>query len=182
MKSALAVLSQRSSTKHRLFAAIVAAGLLGTASCAQKAVTAADAKPSEPRFQVGSETSGFPGATKPFEVPLDDSLASLRQKPAGTPGFGEAAYITHLPTPSTRQAPDYPAIARKAGVSGTVLVHTLVLADGTVGATWIIRSIPPLDRAAAHSVQRWTFKPALDGDKPVAVWVAVPVEFSPDRR
>lgn len=164
-------------TKRCVVAAVVALSLCGAASCAQRAVP--DAQTSATRVEVGHETQGFPGATKPFEVPLDDSLASLRAKPPGTPKFGESAYVTHLPEPIERRPPDYPDAARVHGVSGKVIVHTLVLADGTVGETWIIQSIPELDEAAARSVQQWRFAPALDGDKPIAVWVAVPVEFNP---
>ena len=36
-----------------------------------------------------------------------------------------------------------------------------------------------LDAAAIAAVKQWVFKPALSNNKPVAVWVAVPVKFSP---
>ena len=163
---------------HRLAAVLIAVSLLG-AACARRTETKAepDVATSEPRIQVGHEIS-FPGSTKPYEVPLDDSLASLRHKPPGTPRFGEYTYITTLPKPVERHAPIYPEAARAKDVVGKVIVHTLVLTDGTVGETWIIQSVPELDEAAAHSVQRWKFTPALDRDKPVAVWVAVPVAFT----
>jgi TonB family protein len=63
-------------------------------------------------------------------------------------------------------------------VSGQVIVEALVLPDGTVGETWIIKSIPELDEAAARAVQHWRFTPALDGDKTTAVWIALPVDFT----
>lgn len=163
--------------RHPVIAAVVAMSLCGAGSCANRAETDKLVAVSGLRVQVGHETQGFQGATKPYQVPLDDSLASLRRIPPGTPRFGESAYVTELPTPVEQPSPVYPEAARAHGVSGKVLVHTLVLKDGTVGETWIIQSIPELDEAAARSVQRWRFKPALDVDKTVAVWIAVPVEF-----
>lgn len=164
-------------TSHRLIAVIAAVSLCGVMSCGKRAEKPTPVAVSALRYPVGSEIH-FPGAVKPYRVPLDDSLAARRSKPPGTPRFGQAIYITALPVPVERHAPVYPEILRKAGVSGKVIVHTLVLEDGTVGETWIIQSVPQLDQAAARAVQRWTFTPALDGDKPVAVWVAVPVEFN----
>jgi protein TonB len=38
--------------------------------------------------------------------------------------------------------------------------------------------VPVLDDAATKAVKQWVFKPALSNNKPVAVWVAVPVRFS----
>jgi TonB family protein len=35
-----------------------------------------------------------------------------------------------------------------------------------------------LNDAAVNAVKQWVFKPALSNNKPVAVWVAVPVRFS----
>jgi protein TonB len=38
--------------------------------------------------------------------------------------------------------------------------------------------VPVLDDAAIKAVRQWVFKPALSNNKPVAVWVAVPVKFA----
>ena len=71
--------------KHRVLATVVAVIVYGAASCAQR--TTPEAQPSATRVEVGHETKGFPGATEPFQVPLHDSLAALRQKPPGTQRF-----------------------------------------------------------------------------------------------
>jgi len=42
----------------------------------------------------------------------------------------------------------------------------------------VVRSIPMLDEAAVTAVRQWVFKPALSQNRPVAVWVAVPVRFA----
>ena len=95
------------------------------------------------------------------------------------PSFGQYVYVEELPEAVTRVvAPVYPDIAREAGVDGTVLVQALVGKDGKVKDVRVQKSIPMLDAAAVAAVKAWVFKPALSNNKPVAVWVAVPVKFS----
>lgn len=94
------------------------------------------------------------------------------------PGFGEYVYAEELPEAITKVRPQYPDIAREAGVDGTVMVQALVGKDGRVKDTRVVRSIPMLDASATAAVKQWVFKPALSNNKPVAVWVAVPVRFT----
>jgi protein TonB len=95
------------------------------------------------------------------------------------PAFGEYIYVEELPEALTRVLPEYPAEARAAGVTGTVLLQALVGKDGLVKDVKIVRSIPPLDGAAEDAVRRWVFKPAMAKQVPVAVWVAIPIKFPP---
>lgn len=94
------------------------------------------------------------------------------------PKFDEYVFFEELPEAITKVAPQYPDIAREAGVDGTVMVQALVGKDGKVHGTRVVKSIPMLDAAATKAVEQWVFKPALANNKPVAVWVAVPVKFS----
>ncbi len=94
------------------------------------------------------------------------------------PRFGEYVYVEELPEAITKAQPVYPDLAREAGVDGTVMVQALVGKDGKVKDTRIVKSIAMLDGAAVAAVKQWVFKPALSNNKPVAVWVAVPVKFS----
>ncbi len=96
------------------------------------------------------------------------------------PQFGQYVYVEELPEAITKVSPTYPDIAREAGVDGVVLVQALVGKDGHVKDARVQpgKSIPMLDGAALAAVKQWVFKPALSNNKPVAVWVAVPVRFS----
>ena len=94
------------------------------------------------------------------------------------PKYGEYVYAEELPEAITKSQPKYPEIARDANVDGTVLVQALVGKDGRVKDTRVVKSIPMLDAAAVEAVRAWVFKPALSNNKPVAVWVAVPVKFT----
>lgn len=96
----------------------------------------------------------------------------------GMPSLGEYVYVEELPEAINRVPPRYPDLAREAGVDGTVLVQALVDKGGKVRDVKVTKSIPMLDQAALDAVKQWTFKPALSNNKPVAVWVAVPVKFS----
>lgn len=96
---------------------------------------------------------------------------------ADPPGVGEYVYVEDLPEAIFRVLPIYPDLARKAGVDGTVVVNAHVCACGQIMETRLARSIPMLDEAAVAAVRQWEFKPALINGEPVAVWVAVPVQF-----
>jgi protein TonB len=94
------------------------------------------------------------------------------------PKLGEYVYVEELPEAITKVPPEYPDLARSANVDGTVLVQALVGKDGHVKDAKVVKSIAMLDDAAVKAVRQWVFKPALSNNKPVAVWVAVPVRFT----
>ena len=94
------------------------------------------------------------------------------------PKFGEYVYVEELPEAVTKVQPIYPDLAREASVDGTVVVQALVGKDGKVKDTKVVKSVAMLDAAAVTAVRQWVFKPALSNNKPVAVWVAVPVKFT----
>ena len=94
------------------------------------------------------------------------------------PKLGEYVYVEELPEAITKVPPEYPDLARSANVDGTVLVQALVGKDGRVKDAKVVKSVAMLDEAAVKAVRQWVFKPALSNNKPVAVWVAVPVRFT----
>lgn len=114
---------------------------------------------------VGTETSGDNIVVAP---PSEDEL----------PKYGEYVYVEELPEAIHHPPPVYPDLAREANVDGTVMIQALVGKDGKVKDTKVVKSVGMLDEAAVKAVRLWTFKPALSNNKPVAVWVAVPVKFS----
>ncbi len=100
--------------------------------------------------------------------PSDDDL----------PQLGQYVYVEELPEAITKVPPEYPDIARQANVDGTVLMQVLVGKDGKVKDAKVMKSVAMLDAAALTAVRQWIFKPALSNNKPVAVWVAVPMKFT----
>jgi protein TonB len=94
---------------------------------------------------------------------------------AETPEF--VAYDTP-PRPKARVEPEYPSIAKQAGIEGTVILQLLVDTGGKVLKVKVLRSLhPELDRAAIDAAYRTTFYPAKQRDKPVKVWVSYPIRF-----
>lgn len=149
--------------------------------------------------QVAPPAAAVPVPVPDAQAPEEQTIASQEELSAASPGvstegngdivvappsedelpkFGDYVYVEELPEAVTRVAPQYPDIAREAGVDGTVLVQALVGKDGKVKDVRVQKSIPMLDASAIAAVKQWVFKPALSNNKPVAVWVAVPVKFS----
>ena len=79
-----------------------------------------------------------------------------------------------------RVNPVYPEEARKAGVTGVVIVSALVGEDGTVQNVEVMR---PLEKgcteAAVAAVRQWRYEPARSEStgKPVRVYFTVTIEF-----
>lgn len=76
--------------------------------------------------------------------------------------------------------PPYPALSRRMGEEGRVVLRVHVRADGTVGDVQLHASSGSarLDQSALGTVPRWKFVPARRGDEAVAAWVLVPIAFS----
>jgi protein TonB len=117
-----------------------------------------------------------PGMTSTGEG--DQSIVVAPPSEEELPKFGEYVYVEELPEVITKVSPVYPDLAREAGVDGQVLLQALVDKEGKVRDVKVVKSIPMLDQAAINAVKQWVFKPALSNNKPVAVWVAVPVRFT----
>jgi periplasmic protein TonB len=77
-------------------------------------------------------------------------------------------------------APAYPALSRRLGEAGRVILRVFVDPNGLASRIEIFTSsqFDRLDQAAVEAVRRWRFAPALLGDKPVSASVLVPVNFS----
>jgi protein TonB len=75
--------------------------------------------------------------------------------------------------------PKYPAVARRRGFQGNVVLEVLVGPAGNVIELHVLSSsgYPILDRAAKSSVKNWTFEPGMRGQEKVEMWVRVPIRF-----
>ena len=135
----------------------------------------------------------------PDEEAVEETIATTEEMSAGSSNLGLAlgssdslvidAGDIGLPSPDDyvafEKAPElvkidpvvYPDIAREAGFEGTVMVRVLVGDDGFVKDMIIIQSVPMLDESAADAAWTAVFKPALQKDRPVAVWMVIPLEF-----
>ncbi len=75
--------------------------------------------------------------------------------------------------------PKYPAMARRRGYTGHVVLEVLVGQDGSVADLYLFSSSGHaiLDNAAISSVKTWIFEPGMRGEEKVKMWVRVPIRF-----
>ncbi len=88
-----------------------------------------------------------------------------------------AAPVNVLPVKLSMKQPEYPEMARLAGIEGTVVVNVLVSKDGRVVETKVVEGPSQLHKAAIAAAMTAMFRPASQNNRPVAVWVAIPLRF-----
>lgn len=76
----------------------------------------------------------------------------------------------------------YPKAAAKAGIEGTVRVATHIGIDGSVLHTKILEALNGCNEAAMEAIKKTKFTPAMQREKPVEVWVQIPVQFTLDKK
>jgi TonB family protein len=74
-------------------------------------------------------------------------------------------------------APEYPDVARLAGIEGDVILRVFVGRDGTIRDVVPLSGPPVLARAAVRSVEQWRYAPALIDGHPVDVITTVTLAF-----
>lgn len=92
--------------------------------------------------------------------------------PTTEPPRFNAAYLNNPP-------PDYPAVARRLRLQGTVVLRVLVGTAGRAEELHVDQTSGAsiLDDAALSAVRNWRFVPARRGTEAIARWVDVPVRF-----
>jgi protein TonB len=101
----------------------------------------------------------------------------------GGNGGGPYAYVIGggLTPPSllSKVLPEYSDDARKARIQGIVELIVIVNADGSLTMESVNRSLGfGLDQKAIEAVKKWKFQPAAKDGKPVAMRVAISVNFT----
>lgn len=83
-----------------------------------------------------------------------------------------------LPHLISRTEPIYTPEARKARVSGIVIVEVIIDTTGRIVAARILKALPMgLSEAAVEAVKKWRFKPATRHGEAVAVFYNLTVNF-----
>lgn len=125
----------------------------------------------------------LPAQTVPADTPR--ATAETRPSPAPAPEEAQAAPPDARPVDIStaylhNPRPEYPAMSRRLGEQGRVLLQVRVGADGRVLELEVARScgFPRLDAAARRSVAAWRFVPATVNGTAIESSVLVPVVFS----
>jgi TonB family protein len=107
----------------------------------------------------------------PWDIPIDPAPYT----PPDDTGFVASSSLPQL---LQHAKADYPEIARRSGLEGTVVVSVLVNPRGNVEKAQVIQSAHPiLDRAALEAAARCRFTPAKQREIAVRAWVAIPYRF-----
>ncbi|HMK23265.1 MAG TPA: energy transducer TonB, partial [Terriglobales bacterium] len=106
--------------------------------------------------------------------------AAVAENPASGPNLIEGRYVRLKPDLAEslldqRVEPEYPDAARRAHIQGSVILETLIGANGKVQETTPVSGPPQLADAAAAAVRQWKYKPfTVDGQKvPIRTQVTV---------
>jgi TonB family protein len=122
---------------------------------------------------------GFPPAgamaPPPPPPPPPPPNASGQALPPGTVRLGANVAAANLVNKVT---PNYPELAKAAGVQGTVQFQIVIGTDGTVQKATLLSGPPLLVQAALQAVQQWVYKPTLLNGQPVPVVTTVDMNFS----
>ena len=74
-------------------------------------------------------------------------------------------------------APEYPDVARKAGIEGDVVLRVNVSEEGRVTGLKVLDGPPILARAAVKAVQQWRYHAWYVNGRPAAVVTTIVVSF-----
>jgi len=80
-----------------------------------------------------------------------------------------------------RIEPEYPEIARRARISGAVVLHVLIDEEGSVADLKVLSGHPLLREAAVRAVSQWKYSPTLLNGEPVPVSGTVTIDFKLSR-
>jgi len=140
--------------------------------------------PPKPSIPIPTESEDIPEDLTIEANALD--LSDIPPPPPPPEDDGDMVFVAfdEPPTPiggfrAIQKALKYPEIARKAGIEGRVTIHVLVSEKGEVVKTKILQSLghTGCDQAAVNAIKKVKWNPAMQRDKPVRVWVAIPVIF-----
>jgi len=145
--------------------------------------------PQRPQMPVATESEDVPEDVTIMDTELD--LEAPPPPPPPPPGATKAKEESPIflaweeaPELTRMVMPEYPEIARRAGVEGYVLVKIVVDERGDVIAAETVMADPPgiFEDQAIAAVMKWKYKPAKQRDMPIKVQIAQRVEFTLSNR
>ena len=80
-----------------------------------------------------------------------------------------------------RIRPQYPALARRMGIQGRVIIRAVISREGTIEQARVLSGQPLLTGAALNAVLQWKYRPYLLNGQAVEVETEITVNFILDR-
>lgn len=128
--------------------------------------------------QASGQTGGAdtPANSTPAQPPGTDARGTASSDPSTQQKHVGGSVSS--PTILSKVDPQYTEAARKANVSGTVLVNLRIDEQGNPSNVHVIRGVGMgLDENAVEAVKQYKFKPALENGKPVMVEINIEIAF-----
>ena len=134
--------------------------------------------PARPSIPIESEDEDLADDLTIEETDLDNFDAWDAPPPPSGPQFKFIPY-DDPPRPVTPIKPVYPDIAQEAGIEGQVLVQCFIDEKGKVKETIVVKGIPNtgLNESAVEALRKTRFRPAKQRERPVGVWITIPINF-----
>ncbi len=76
-----------------------------------------------------------------------------------------------------RAIPVYPEFALRAGLEGSVMLKVLLGKDGKVESVQMLKGDGIFRKSAEDAMRKFLFEPARQSDRPVKVWLVIPIHF-----
>lgn len=115
----------------------------------------------------------------------DGVAGSVPETTVAPPDDGAMVYRVGGPVTAPvlvhRVLPEYPEAARRARLSGVVVVEAVIASDGTVADAQVVSDTTRFGgcaEAALRAVRVWRYRPALLDGRPVAVRMTLTITFS----
>lgn len=141
--------------------------------------TVPDESPEPVQNAIASETPAL--EPSPGLAAGTETIASA--VPSGSEaGIGNQAYdassVEEPPRRLSNIIPDYPPIALRAGIEGTIVLKALVNVQGAVDSVEVMNGPEVFRNAATGAAHATSFSPARLGGNPVACWVIMQYRFN----
>jgi len=157
---------------------------------------------------VAAPTVGVPVPVPDEEAPPEQTIATQQEmsqqaSPALTEGLGSGATqitqdikiepekteeepdinafvaVEKMPEMVVTAQPEYPEIARRAGITGKVYVKVLIDKQGKPKKAVILKSDAEVfNEPAIAAAMKCVFTPAIQNNHPVSVWIVLPYKFT----
>jgi len=85
--------------------------------------------------------------------------------------------VEEPPKRKTMVAPDYPLMAERAGIEGTVTMKMLINAEGAVDSVFVLDGPKVFHTNSITAARKTTFTPARHNDRSVPCWIILPFRF-----
>lgn len=106
-------------------------------------------------------------------------LRDINQNDLGSLQIFEISDLDQKPRPKRQKPPIFPPAALRKGLNGRVVIEFIIMKDGRVSDTKVVKSSDPLfEPYAINAVKQWTFTPGKKDGKSVNTRTQVPIPFN----